>query len=328
MKTLVIGATGIIGNHIVRELLEQGHEVIAASRGVTPSLNLEDLDIQRIKADITDVKSLEKAFKGIDWVFQAAAYYPGNSFQKAKHVKTALEGVRSVIQATKNSSIQRLVYTSSLTTIGRAKKGDLADEDLPYDLVGRDPHPYFLVKHLCEEELRYEADTKKCPIVIVNPTGCFGPYELKPKNMCLIPQLIERKVPAYVLNDINVVDTKDVAKGHILAAKKGRIGERYILGGHNMTMEMVIKEICELAGVKPPKLIVPIRLGLAACYVSETFDYVLKRSPRLPALGLRFAQYGQHMSIDKATEELGYKVQPMTACYERAIEWYKKIGYC
>lgn len=328
MKSLVIGATGLIGNHIVRELLKEGHEVIAASRGVTPAVNLEDVDVPRVKVDVMDVASLTKAFRGVEWVFQAAAYYPGDTFHKAEHVKRALAGTQNIIQAARNASIQRLIYTSSLTTIGRSGRRKLATEEDSYRLAGRDPHPYFLVKHLCEEALRDAVRARGLPVVIVNPSGCFGPYDLKPKNLCLIPQLIQRKIPAFVRCDINVVDAADVARGHILAAKKGVIGERYILGGHNVTMEMVLREICEVAGVKPPRIAIPVALGLGVCYVSETIGYVLGKKPALPVLAIRFAQHGQHLSIDKAVRELGYTVGEMAPCYERAIAWFRRIGYC
>ncbi len=328
MKTLVIGASGIIGNHIVRELLAQGHQVTALSRGQTSLANLEGLDVQKVKADINDRDSLIQAFQGIDWVFHAAAYYPQNTFQKKTHIKQALQGVRNIIAALKNSNVKRLVYTSSLSTIGRAGPGLLANEDLTYDLYGHDPHPYFLVKYLCEEEVKNSVHQKNLPIVIVNPTGCFGPYELKPKQLCLIPQLVEGKIPAYILNDINVVAVSDVAKGHILAAEKGRVGERYILGGHNMTTKTLIHDICEAASVKPPRIAAPLFLSLILGYLSESVAHLFKKLPSFPILGIRFIQYGQHYSIDKAQRELGYTVSPMRASYENAIEWYKKMGYC
>lgn len=328
MKCLVIGATGIIGNHIVRELLADGHDVFAFSRGQTPALNLEGLSVKRVTGDITDVNSLKKAFEGMDWVFQAAAYYPQNMFQKAHHVRVALSGVRNVIEASLKTKIKRLIYTSSLTTIGQTKRGILADETIPYDLVGYDPHPYFLVKHLSEEELRLACRQEGLPVVMVNPTGCFGPYELKPPHLCLVPQLVKRTIPAYVSNNINVVDTADVGRGHVLAALKGKIGERYILGGHNTTTAQVIDEICRLAGVRAPLIRVPISMAVSLCSVDEFLSYTFHKEPKLPILGVRFVQYGQHMSFAKAQNELGYQPRAMEDCYRKAIGWFRKIGYC
>ncbi len=328
MKALVLGATGIIGNHIVRELLEQGHDVYAASRGVLPPVNLEGLNVRRVRCDLDDLQSLRDVFCGMDWVFQAAAYYPQNTFNKNQHVQSAMKGLNHVIQAALESGIKKLVYTSSLTTIGQVPKGELANETVAYNLTGHDPHPYFLVKHLSEIRLQEAFQQQKLPVVILNPTGCFGPYELKPKSMCLIPQLVNREIPTYVIRDINVVDTADVARGHVLAADKGRLGERYILGGHNQTTEMIIREICEVADVKPPRFAVPLQLGLGVCYLDEGFNFLLKRKPRYSILGLRFAQYGQHFDLSKSENELGYSPQPMEDCYRRAIAWYHKIGYC
>lgn len=333
MKCLVIGATGIIGNHIVRELLSDGHGVFAFSRGQTPSRNLAGLAVQRVTGDITDLDSLKKAFVGMDWVFQAAAYYPQNMFEKAHHVRVALTGVRNVIEAALKTKIKRLIYTSSLTTVGQAQRGTLgdsplADETIPYDLVGRDPHPYFLVKHLSEEELRRSCREEGLPVVMVNPTGCFGPYELKPPHLCLVPQLVKKAIPAYISNRINVVDAADVGRGHVLAALNGRTGERYILGGHNTTTAQVIHEICRLAGVRAPLIRVPISLAVSLCSVDEFLSHTFHKKPKLPILGVRFVQYGQHLSIAKAENELGYQPHAMTDCYQKTIGWFREIGYC
>jgi dihydroflavonol-4-reductase len=323
-----MGATGIIGNHIVRELLADGHEVSTFSRGQTPSQNLEGLSVQSVTGDITDLDSLKKAFVGMDWVFQAAAYYPQNMFEKAHHVRVALKGVRNVIETALKTKIKRLIYTSSLTTVGQAKRGTLADETIPYDLVGRDPHPYFLVKHLSEEELRCSCREQGLPVVMVNPTGCFGPYELKKPHLCLVPQLVKKAIPAYVSNRLNVVDVADVGRGHVLAAMKGRIGERYVLGGHNTTTAQVIHEICRLAGVKAPLVRVPISLALSLCSLDEFLSHTFHKNPKLPILGVRFVQYGQHLSIAKAQNELGYQPHDMADCYQKAIGWFRQIGYC
>ena len=328
MKTLVIGATGIIGNNIIRKLLQQGHDVVAMSRGVTPADNLKDLDVKLIQGDVTDRDSLIKAVKGVDWVFQAAPYYPRSMFHKKQHVDIALKGVRLLIEVLKQSSVQRLVYTSSLSTIGMVSKGSLANETMPYTLYGKDPHPYFLVKYLCEEELVKAVNDNGLPVVLVNPSGCFGPYEHKPLNLCFIPHIVNGKVPAFVRGSINVVDVADVAMGHVLAAQKGRSGERYILGGHNTTTIDLLRDVCDVAGVQAPKLIVPIRMALGMCLLSEVWALLAKKIPAQPALGIRFIQYAQHVSSDKAIKELGYSISPMKPCFEKAIDWYKKIGYC
>lgn len=328
MKTLVLGGTGIIGNHILRELLNRGHEVFALSRGQMPSLNLKGLNVKTIKADINDTVALTEAFTGMDWVFHAAAYYPKNAFGIEAHVASALAQTRAVIAAARSSGIKRLVYTSSLTTIGRSKTAKMSDESCVYDLFGHDPHPYFRLKHLIEEEFRAAVAKDGFPVVMVNPTGIFGPYELKPVEICLVPQLARRKIPAYVLRPINVVDAADVAVGHVLAAEKGRIGERYILGGHNIDTKILMSQICEVLGVKPPTLQVPMVAALALAYANEVLSSVLRTTPRVPVLGLKFAEHGQPLSSDKAIRELGYAIHPMQPCFKRAFKWYREIGYC
>lgn len=329
MKCLVLGGTGIIGNNIIRELLNQGHKVTTFSRGVTPAKNLKGLNVERIQGDIFDKQALQMAFQGQDWVFQAAAYYPTNAFQKEYHVKKAREQIANIIFAAKITNVEKIIYTSSLTTIGKPHDGqELADETCSYDLEGKDPHPYFLLKYLVEQDIQEAIEKFKVPIVMVNPTGCFGPHEIKPRRLCLVPQLVAREVPAIFSHKMNVVSIFDVAKGHILAAEKGRVGERYILGGHNTNIVDVVKEICEVAGVKPPKLRIPVRLGLMVSYLDESLKYVFKAQPKFSALGVRFVQYGQHFSINKAQTELGYQVTDMRPCYEQAIQWFKDIGYC
>lgn len=329
MKALVIGATGIIGNHVVRALLDEGVEVRTFSRGVTSALNLERLDVERFRGDLGHPDSLSKAIRGCSWVFHTAAYYPTSTFDQKGHLKRAMEGIQSVLQAVSHYPIDRLVYTSSLTTIGRPKKlGQIADEACEYDLTHQPIHPYFKVKHFMEQEV-LKRSQKDIPAVVVNPTGCFGPFELKPPQLCLIPLLVSKKIPAYVQRPMNVVDAADVGRGHVLAAQKGRIGERYILGGHNVTTQWIIQQICRIADVSPPRFKVPLELALIPSYLSELVAYtILRRPPLLPILGLRFLQYGQHLSIAKAQNELDYKVSSMEPCFEKAIGWFRKIGYC
>jgi len=329
MKALVIGATGIIGNHVVRSLLEQGIEVRAFSRGTTSLENLEGLDVEWFKGDLYDGHSLSAAMGGCSWVFHTAPYYPTNAFQKEEHLKRGMKGLKSVLKAVSSQPIDRFVYTSSLTTIGPPPYfGQLADESCAYAMKDKPPHPYFAIKYLMEEEVKKQAQ-KGLPAIIVNPTGCFGPYELKPVSLCLIPQLVRRRIPAYVDHAINVVDVADVGQGHFLAAKKGKIGERYILGGHNVDVAWTVETICKLAGVVPPRLSVPVQLAASVAWISEWISFhLLKKPPVFPLLGIRFVQYGQHLDISKATKELGYKASPMEDCFVRAIEWFRKIGYC
>lgn len=326
MKALVIGATGIIGNHVARALLADGVEVRAFSRGKTPALNLEGLDVERVLGDARDEASLILAMKGCEWVFHTAAYYPQNPFHLSKHVDEALRGIRAVIAAVKKSGA-KLVYTSSLTTIGMATKGKLANESLPYTMIKNPPHPYFLVKHLMEEEV-VQAARNGLHAVIVNPTGCFGPYELKPPSLCLVPQLIKRKIPAIIEHDLNVVDVADVGRGHWLAAQKGRSGERYVLGGHNVTSSWLIRKICEIGGVKPPFFKIPLAPALVLSWCSESAGYLAKKPALFPLLGLRFLQYGQHFTCQKAFDELGYSASPMDKCLTKSVQWFEKIGYC
>lgn len=328
MKTLVLGATGIIGNAIVRELVDHSHDVAALSRGQKPPLNLEGLPVTRITADLNVADSLAEAFSGKDWVFYAAGYYPENSFGMERHVAKALTQMRNVLTAAKAARVKRLIYTSSLTTLGKAKAGTLADETCAYDLFGHDPHPYFRIKHLLELEVLRAIKEDGLDAVMLLPTGCFGPYELKPVEQCLIPQLKRGKIPGYVSSPINVVSTADVARGHVLAAQKGRTGERYVLGSVNTTTDDLMREICDVIGAKTPRLKFPVGLAVATALTVEALTVPFGITPPFPALGVRFIQHGQHISHAKAERELGYQPGAMRPCFEKALEWYQKIGYC
>jgi dihydroflavonol-4-reductase len=328
MKALVIGGTGIIGNHVVRSLLDEGIDVRVFQRGKTPALNLEGLKVERVQGDLADPDSLAKAVKGCDWVFHTAPYYPTHTFDAQGHRQRALQGMKTVLDVCAAQSISRFVYTSSMTTIGFSNQpGHLASEKDPYNLIDNPPHPYFDVKYRMEEVVKDRARSG-FPAIIVNPTGCFGPYELKPQNLCLVPQLVNRKIPAYVERPTNVVNVADVGRGHVLAAKKGKIGERYLLGGSNVTTGWLLQQICEVAGVKPPQLKLPMSVALIPAWVSEGISYGLHQVPSIPILGLRFIQYGQHFDLTKARNELGFEPTSLHSAFEKAIEWFKKVGYC
>lgn len=328
MKALVIGATGIIGNHVVRALLEEGISVRVFARGLTSNKNLEGLKVEKFKGDLYSARSLSRAVKGCKWVFHTAPYYPTHAFDLHYHAEMAMTGLDSVMAALSGHSIDRFIFTSSLTTIGTPpQKGQLADEGCFYQMK-RPPHPYFAVKEMMENEvLLYARDGM--PAVVVNPTGCFGPYELKPPSLCLVPQLVAGRIPGYVDQKINAVDVADVGRGHVLAAMKGKVGERYILGGHNTTSKALIEMICLLAGVSPPRLRLPLKVALSVAWVSEILSYyVLKRPPFFPILGLKFLQHGQHLDSSKAQKELGYRISPLEEALSRSIEWFRRVGYC
>lgn len=325
-KALVIGGTGLIGNHIVRALIQHGVRVKILSRGLVPSKNLAGLEVELVRGDLCQQDTLHSAMKGCDWVFHAAGYYPTHAFDLSHHVKQANLQIDSVLEAFKKSTASRLIYTSSLTTLGFHHLSKVATEEDVYDLA-RDPHPYFRVKKIMED--RMMSASTELPIIILNPTGCFGPFELKPLSLCLVPQLINRTMPAFIDGNINVVDVADVGRGHLLAALNGKVGERYILGGHDTNIREVIEKICFLGRVKKPRWKVPLAMALPLAYASEyVAHYVLKSPPLFPVLGLRFVQYGQHCSSKKAIDHLGYKISPMDVCYYRTIQWFKEIGYC
>ena len=325
MKALVLGGTGLIGNHVIRELLAQDCLVTSFSRGVTPQKNLEGLALKRIFGDVSDVSALSSAMQNQDYVFICSGYYPKKAFAPHEDFEISKAQTHAMLLAIQNANPKRVVYTSSLTTIGKAQ--EIANESL-FDKYDFKIHPYFTIKKSMEMAFLNAAKTKKLPIVVVNPTACFGAYEMKPKRLCLIPQLVNQKLPFFCDAKMNVVSAKDVAKGHVLAAQNGKVAERYILGNQNQNLQDILYEICDLAMVKRPRFKMPLSFGIALAYASERVAQVLKTDPQVSLLGFRFLEHGQFYSSQKAKKELGYQPQSMAQCYLDAIAWYKKIGYC
>ena len=248
MKVLVLGATGFLGSNLVRALLAKGDQVRALIRPTNPAKTLAGLEIERVWGDLNDVESLRRACDGIRVVYHCAAYYPPHTVPVSVATEQALKETRNVLDAFRAASGDRLVFGSTLTTIGFPREpGRLADETCPFTTEYTD-NPYLMSKVSMEQAV-LEAAREGVPAVVVNPTACFGQYDSTPTSGTQIVMIAKRLMPGYIQGNINTIDVRDVAVGMIKAAERGRVGERYILGSWNTTQKELNALIARVAGV-------------------------------------------------------------------------------
>ncbi|MEJ2412665.1 MAG: NAD-dependent epimerase/dehydratase family protein [Anaerolineales bacterium] len=325
IKALVLGATGFIGGHIAKKAYEQHWEISGFRRDDSSTGDLDDLNIHWISGDLEDYPSLLKAMGGMDYVFHAAAYYPGdgNPAKVEDHVKKAAQQMKNVIRAVREAGVKRLIYTSSLTTIGSPPEGAdrLADERDFYQQGSQPSNGYYEVKSAMEN-LALEAARVGYQIVILNPTLVLGPGDIHLATGEIVLLIARGKALAVPPGTINVVDARDAAEAHIQAARIGRSGERYILGGSNYTTEEAVGIIAEMAGVKPPRFVLPPKL----------IDLYINTSDKLPFLPyppdhLRAYKTWQGYNTEKARQELGLKTRFLEETARDSIKWFSDQGF-
>lgn len=328
MTILVTGGTGFVGSAVIRGLLARGLAVRALARPKGDRRNLQGLDIEIAEGDLTDAASLKRAAAGCAGLFHVAADYrlwvPDPDAMMAANI----QGSRDVIRAAAEAGATRIVYTSSVATLGIPKDGTPGREDTPVslaDMIG----PYKRSKFLAEEEVKRLVREEKAPIVIVNPSTPVGPRDIKPTPTGrMIVEAASGKMPAYVDTGLNIVDVDDVAGGHLLAWDKGLVGERYVLGGDDMTLGAILAEIARIAGRAAPKVCIPHAVVLPIAHVAELWARAFGGEPFATVDGVNMARKRMFFSSDKARQVLGYSPRPAAEALARAIEWFKANGYC
>ena len=328
MNCFVTGASGFIGANLVRELAARGHRVKALLRPGADARGLAGADYEAVPGDLSQRDLLEKAMRGCDWCFHAAASYHLWLPDYAPMYAANVEGTRNVIQAAAAAGCRRIVHTSTVGCIAlpRESGGELipGDEAAPVSAAQMRNH-YKRSKWQAEEAARQLA-AQGAPVVIVNPSAPVGPLDVKPtptgRN---ILDFLNRKLPGYVDTGLNWVHVRDVAAGHILAAEKGRLGERYILGNAqgNWTMRETLGVLEELSGVPAPKFRVPYMAALLAAYGSEAISAFTGKEPRAPLAGVRMAKYKMYFNPAKAIRELGLPQTPPRQAFADAIQWFR-----
>ena len=328
MKTLITGASGFIGSAVMRLLLEADHDVRAIVRPGSDRRNLDGLPVEIFEGDLQDKTSLEDAAKDCNVVFHVAADYrlwipdPDNMYQ------TNVAGTRNLMLASAEAGVEKIVYTSSVAVLGLNKDGSPANEDTPIsadDMIGH----YKRSKYLAEKEVTKLINENALPAVIVNPSTPLGPRDIKPTPTGnIILETLNDRMPAYVDTGLNIAHVDDVAKGHLLAFEKGKIGERYILGGENLSLQTILGIICELIDKKPPSIKLPHNLVLPIAWCMERWAEISKKEPRATVDEVRMSKKLMYYSSDKAIKELGYETRPAKEAIKDAIDWFIKNGYC
>jgi dihydroflavonol-4-reductase len=327
MKTLVTGGTGFIGANVIRALLRRGADIRALVRRGSDQRNLAGLDLELAYGDLRDPPSLAAALKGCDTVYHVAAVYALWTPNRQELYASNVAGTTNLLDAALASGVQKLVYTSSVATIGLPKDGSSGTEETPLqpaELVA----DYKRSKYLAEREVLAYAQ-RGLPVVIVNPSFPVGSWDIKPTpSGQLIVNFLRGKIPAYVETGLNVVDVEDVAIGHLLAAERGRPGERYILGHRNLTLAEVFRVLESVSGVKAPRRRIPYGVAYASAWVSEIVSRTIThRAPFVTLAGVRLSRKRMFFDAAKAVRDLGLPQTPVEDAFRKAVRWFREHGY-
>lgn len=326
MRALVTGATGFVGAAIARALVAEGWQVRALVRGGSDRRNVATLAVEQVVGDLTDTGSVERALAGCDAAFHVAADYRLWAPRPQELYRTNVDGTAHLLAAAARAGVRRVVYTSSVATIGLPADGRPGAEDTPVTVAEMIGH-YKRSKFLAEEKAR-EAATRGVPVVIVNPSTPIGPGDVKPTPTGqIVLDAARGRTPAYVDTGLNIVHVDDVAAGHLLAFHRGRIGERYILGGEDMTLRQILTLIAQLVGRSPPRIRLPHGAVLPVAYAAELYARLTGRSTRVTVEGVRMARKRMFFSSDKAVRELGYRWRPPAEAFSDALQWFREQGY-
>jgi len=333
MKCFVTGASGFIGANLVHELVARGHVVKALLRPDSDVRGLYGVDFQRVTGDLLDRKVLDQEMAGCDWCFHVAASYSLWMRNYKPMYQANVEGTRNVLEAAGKAGCSRVVYTSTVGTIGLPKKikgkytpsGET--EKATEDQMTND---YKRSKFQAEEVAVNLFRKSGLPLVIVNPTAPVGPRDVKPTPTGqIIVDFLNHRMPAYLDTGLNWVHVRDVAIGHILAAERGRFGERYILGNAqgNWTMKEMLRTLEDITGIRAPRVRIPYVVAYQAAKVNEMISFVTCNPPRAPLAGVRMAKYKMWFSPAKALEQLGLPQTPPKQALAEAVEWFRANGY-
>ena len=331
MNCFVTGASGFIGANLVHELCARGHRVRALLREGADLRGLAGAEFEKIPGDISQRAVLEKGMRGCDWCFHVAASYHLWLRDYAPMYAANVEGTRAVIESAAKSGCSRIVYTSTVGCIGLPKEnnGEVIPTDEATPVSGAQMSNHYKISKWQAEVVALEL-AKKLPVVIVNPSAPVGPRDVKPTPTGqVIVDFLNRKMPAYLDTGLNWVHVRDVCAGQILAAEKGQVGERYILGNAdgNWSMKKALDVLSEITGLPAPKFQVPYFVALAAAHVDETISKFSGKPPKAPLAGVRMAKYKMFFNPAKAIRELGMPQTPPRQALADAVEWFRKNGY-
>jgi dihydroflavonol-4-reductase len=327
MLAFVTGATGFVGSHVARALADQGADLRLLVRSSSDLRNIEVLKADRVVGDLRDPVSIKKAMSGCDVVFHVAADYRLWVRDPAEMYRANVDGTRALLQSARENGVRRVVYTSSVATMGFTGNGHLADENSPVSLdnmIGPYKRSKFMAEQVAMETARHGLD-----VVVVNPTTPVGEKDIKPTPTGrIVVDFLRKKFPAYVDTGLNLVDVTVCAQGHLTALEKGKSGERYILGGENLTLKQILDKLADITGLPSPKVKVPYVMALATGVVDEMVTgRLLGREPRATIDAVRMGRKKMFVTSAKAERDLGWNTVPVDAALQRAVNWFQQNGY-
>ncbi|TDI76372.1 MAG: NAD-dependent epimerase/dehydratase family protein [Betaproteobacteria bacterium] len=328
MKSLVTGANGFIGSAVTRCLLAAGHEVQCLIRPGSDRSNIDGLPVEITEGDLRDIASLKRAITNCENLFHLAADYrlwvPNPDTMYDINVK----GTQTLILAAAEAGFRRIIYTSSVATMGLNSDGSPANEETPSSLVNMTGH-YKRSKFLAEQVVQHLTDKHELPLVIVNPSTPIGPRDIRPTPTGrIVVDTLCGRMPAYMNTGLNIAHVDDIARGHLLAYMYGKPGERYILGGENMDLLQILQTIDKISGKKMKRIKIPVMLIFPIAWIMEKIATITNVEPRASIDSIRMAQKKMFFSSEKAIRELGYQYRPSTEAIKDAITWFESNGYC
>jgi dihydroflavonol-4-reductase len=324
-KILVTGAAGFLGSHLARQLVARGADVRVLLRPSSNNRAIADLPLEYMTGDLRDVASLDRAMAGVQRVFHVAADYRLWSKRSQDIYDSNVGGTKNLLDAAKRAGVEQFVYTSTVATIAvdRPEHPNECTDARLEEMVGH----YKRSKWLAEKEV-LQAAQHGFPAIVAMPTTPVGPWDWKPTPTGkIILDFLNGKMPGYVETGLNFVGVEECAAGHILVAEKGIAGERYLLGGENLTLKAMLDMLAEMTGLPAPTLKIPHGVALGVAYAETAFSRLIGREPQIPVEGVKIAQHMMFVDASRAVRELGFQAWPVSAALERAVRWYEANGY-
>jgi dihydroflavonol-4-reductase len=325
MTTLVTGAAGFLGSHIARQLVARGESVRVLLRPSSQNRAIADLSLEYVTGDLRDTASLDRALKGIKRVFHAAADYRLWAKHSQDIYDSNVGGTKNILAASKRAGVEQFVYTSTVATIAvdRPSQPNESTDAKLEEMIGH----YKRSKWMAEREA-LNAAKEGLPVIVAMPTTPVGPWDWKPTPTGkLIVDFLNGKMPGYVDTGLNFVGVEECAAGHLLVAEKGKVGQRYLLGGENLTLKQMLDALSKITGLPSPSLKISHGVALGVAYASTIFSRLLGKEPGIPVEGVKIAQHKMFVDCARSQRELGFTAGPVAAALERAVRWYEANGY-
>jgi dihydroflavonol-4-reductase len=325
MTTLVTGAAGFLGSHVARQLVARGETVRVLMRASSSNRAISDLSLEYVTGDLRDAASLDRAMAGVKRVYHVAADYRLWAKRSKDIYDSNVGGTKNLLAAAKRAGVEQLIYTSTVATIA-VDRPQLPNESTDAKLEEMVGH-YKRSKWMAEREA-LQAAKEGLPVIVAMPTTPVGPWDWKPTPTGkIILDFLNGKMPGYVETGLNFVGVEECAAGHLLAAEKGKVGERYLLGAENLTLKGLLDLLAQITGLRAPGMKIPHGVALGVAYVDTVFSRLVGKEPQIPVEGVKIARHKMFVDASRAQRELGFQPGPVAAALERAVRWYRANGY-